>query len=119
PGDRPQLMLWTALTTRGSIGSYNEEESYGSGGYDWSGSREVGVPGARSRRGWRGHCPASDQARAAPAVLRQAAAVSRRHGSLRFVSSLGPAAVGARARGEADAGAVREALRQAGQERRG
>ena len=55
--------------------------------------------------------------RLCPRVLREASAVSRWHRGLCFITSLVARAASARAHGTPDAGGVREALRQATEER--
>src|SRR4030042_3812414 len=74
---------------------------------------EVGVSGARHRRGRQGAHPPSAEAPVRPGVLREAAAMPRWYRGLRNVASLVARAQGARAYRAPDATGLREAGRQA------
>src|SRR3972149_10480289 len=78
---------------------------------------EVGVSSARRRRGRQGAHPPSAEAPLRPGVLREAAAMPGWYRGLRHVESLVAPTQGARAYRALDAAGLREALRQAAEER--
>src|SRR4051812_16150609 len=78
------------------------------------GHREVGIPGPRDRCDRDRGRAAEALSRARSDILRGSAALPNRHGSLQHVALLGSRTDRTWTRRAADAGAIREALRQAG-----
>src|SRR3990172_10920200 len=78
---------------------------------------EVGVSSARRRRGRQGAHPPSAEAPVRPVILREAAVVPRWYRGLRHVASLVARAQGAWPHRAPDAAGLREAPRQAAEER--
>src|SRR3990170_4241567 len=79
--------------------------------------RQVGISGARHRRGRQRAHPPSAEAAVRPGVLREAAAMPGWYRSLRVIASLVAPTQGTRPYRAPDAAGLREALCQAAEER--
>src|SRR3970040_2242117 len=103
--------MWVLLMLPRFGGAY-----HASGHHNRSRYREVGISGARRRRGRQRAHPPSAEAPLRPGVLREAAAVPGWYRSLRVIASLVAPTQGARAYRALDAAGLREAIRQATEE---